>query len=136
MANLLFPKYKEACLSGAAPNLSSVNVAFVLLRGYTYNAAHDMLDDVTGAGATLVGTPQNATTKDVTNGVFNCDDPTFPTVPAGAQCDHLLIYHNTGTPATSRLIALFDTATGLPVTPNGADVTVILDNGASKVFAL
>lgn len=33
-------------------------------------------------------------------------------------------------------IAYIDTGTGLPVTPNGSDITVTWDSGASKIFAL
>jgi hypothetical protein len=34
------------------------------------------------------------------------------------------------------LIARIDTATGLPVTPNGGDITVQWDAGADKIFTL
>lgn len=36
----------------------------------------------------------------------------------------------------SPLIAFIDTATGLPVTPNGGDITVAWDSGANKIFKL
>jgi hypothetical protein len=48
----------------------------------------------------------------------------------------LVIYQDTGVEGTSRLIGYYDVATGLPITPNGGDVTVTLDNGANKIFAL
>ncbi len=35
-----------------------------------------------------------------------------------------------------RLIAYIDTATGMPVTPNGGDITIAWDNGANKIFKL
>jgi hypothetical protein len=47
-----------------------------------------------------------------------------------------VIYKDTGTAATSPLIAYIDTATGLPVTPNGGDITVTWDNGSNKIFKL
>jgi len=34
------------------------------------------------------------------------------------------------------LIAFIDTATNLPVTPNGGDIIVAWDNGANKIFKL
>ncbi|GAI46620.1 unnamed protein product, partial [marine sediment metagenome] len=37
---------------------------------------------------------------------------------------------------SSPLIALIDTATGLPVTPNDGDITIAWDNGANKIFKL
>jgi hypothetical protein len=54
----------------------------------------------------------------------------------GDQSEALVIYKDTGSAATSPLIAYIDTATGLPVTPNGADVTVTWDNGSNKIFKL
>ena len=39
-----------------------------------------------------------------------------------------------GTEATSPLIAYIDTATGLPITPNGGDIIVTWDNGTNKIF--
>ena len=48
----------------------------------------------------------------------------------------MLIYKDTGDNATSPLIALIDSATGLPITPNGGDIIVVWDNGANKIFKL
>ena len=45
-----------------------------------------------------------------------------------------MIYVDTGTEATSPLIAYIDTATGLPITPNGGDIIVTWDNGTNKIF--
>jgi len=36
----------------------------------------------------------------------------------------------------SPLLAFLDSVTGLPVTPNGGDITVAWDNGANKIFKL
>ena len=46
----------------------------------------------------------------------------------------IIIYKDTGTEATSPLIAMIDTATGLPITPNGGDIIVTWDNGVNKIF--
>ena len=43
---------------------------------------------------------------------------------------------DTGSAATSNVIACFQSATGLPVTPNGTDIPVTWDNGANKILAL
>jgi phage tail sheath gpL-like len=55
---------------------------------------------------------------------------------SGAQSEAIVVYKDTGSAATSNLIAFIDTATNLPVTPNGGDITVTLDNGANRIFAL
>jgi hypothetical protein len=38
--------------------------------------------------------------------------------------------------SSSPLICIFDTATNLPVTPNGGDITIQFDNGTNKIFKL
>jgi hypothetical protein len=48
---------------------------------------------------------------------------TFTSV-TGDSAEFLTVYKDSGTPATSPLIITWDSAsTGLPVTPNGADIT-------------
>jgi hypothetical protein len=131
MANAVYPLAKQSFLSGAI-NLTSDTIKIALVRGYTYSSAHQFLSSV----ATVVGTAQTLTTKTVTTGIFDADNPTYTAVTAGTACESLVIYKDTGSSATSNLIAYIDTATGLPVTPNGGDITVAFDNGANKIFAL
>ena len=63
--------------------------------------------------------------------MFDADDTTFTSVPAGtgsaSAAESLAFYKDTGSPATSSLIALFDTAMGLPVTPDGGNVRITYD---------
>jgi hypothetical protein len=67
--------------------------------------------------------------------VADAADITFTTV-TGDQSEALVIYKDTGVEATSQLIAYIDTATGLPVTPGGGNITVTWDDGANKIFKL
>lgn len=133
MANAIYPKYKEAILQSAAnSNMSSgtVKVALIDTGTYTYSAAHEFYSSVTG----VVGTPQTIGTKTFTNGVFDGDNVTFTAV-TGSSVEALIIYIDTGTAGTSRLIAFIDTSvTGLPVTPNGGDIGITWN--ASGIFAL
>jgi hypothetical protein len=55
---------------------------------------------------------------------------------SGASVEAIAIYQDTGNEATSRLIAYIDTATGLPVTPNGGDINLNWDTGVNKIFKL
>ena len=133
MANAIYPKYKEAILQSAAnSNMSSgtVKVALIDTGTYTYNSAHEFYSSVSG----VVGTPQTIGTKTFTNGVFDGDNVTFTAV-TGNSVEALIIYIDTGSAATSRLIAFIDTSvTGLPVTPNGGDIGITWN--ASGIFAL
>jgi hypothetical protein len=134
MANAIYPKYKEVIL-GAATNTNlltgTVKVALVDTGTYTYNSADEFLTSLTG----VVGTAQTiGATKSVTNGVFDGADVTYTAV-TGNSVEALVIYVDTGTAATSPLVAYIDTGvTGLPVTPNGGNITVTWN--ASGIFAL
>jgi hypothetical protein len=133
MANAIYPKFKEAILTGAAnSNMSSgtVKVALVDTGTYTYSASHEFLSSLSGR----VGTDQTIGSKTFANGVFDGADVSFPSV-SGASVEALVIYIDTGTAGTSRLIAFIDTGvTGLPVTPNGGDINVTWN--ASGIFQL
>ena len=133
MANAIYPKYKEAILQSAAnSNMSSgtVKVALVDTGTYTYSSAHEFYSSVSG----VVGTPQTIGTKTFTNGVFDGADVTFTAV-SGSTVEALVIYIDTGTAGTSRLIGFIDTGvTNLPVTPNGGDISITWN--ASGIFAL
>lgn len=133
MANALYPSIKAAFLTGAV-DLSTVNVkaALIDLADYTYSSAHDFLDDV-AAGA-IVDTTANLGSKTTTGGVFDSADTTFAAA-SGDISEAVILYHDSGAAATSRLIAFYDTGvTGLPVTPNTGDINVTVN--ASGWFAL
>ena len=134
MANAIYPLYKQALLTGDTNidiESGTVKVALVDTGTYTYSAAHQFLSSLTG----VVGTAQTLSTNTVTSGVFDsATNPTFTAV-SGATVEALVIYIDTGVAGTSRLVAYLDTSvTGLPVTPNGGDITVTWN--ASGIFAL
>ena len=104
---------------------------------YTYSAADDALADVVASARIAVGgaTPilQNPST---TSGVFDADDITLSAV-TGDQFEAIILYQSASSEATSYLVAYIDTnVSGLPLTPNGGNVTITWDNGANKIFAL
>lgn len=133
MANAVYPLYKQALLGGQS-NIDidggTVKAALVDTGTYTYSAAHDFLNDISG----VVGTAQTIANTTVTNGLFNGDDVTYTAV-SGATAEAIVIYIDTGAAGTSRLVAYIDTGvTGLPVTPNGGDITITWN--ASGIFQL
>lgn len=134
MANALYPKWKEQLLQFTANNnLSSgtVKVALVDTGVYTYNSADQFYTSVSSA---VVGTPQTIGSKTFTNGVFDGADVSYTAV-SGNTVEALVIYIDTGSAATSPLVAYIDTSvTGLPVTPNGGDINIAWN--ASGIFAL
>jgi hypothetical protein len=106
-------------------------VALVDTGTYTFSQTHEFYSSVSG----VVGTPQTLASKTTTSGVADAADVTFTAV-TGASAEALIIYKDTGSTATSPLIAYIDTATGLPVTPNSGDINIIWDSGANKIFKL
>lgn len=133
MANAIYPKYKEALLDGAANtdvNDGTVKAALVDTGTYTYSSAHDFLDDLSG----VVGTAQTIANTTVTNGLFDGDNVTYTAV-SGSTAEAIVLYIDTGTAGTSRLVAYIDTGvTNLPVTPNGGDISITWN--ASGIFQL
>lgn len=138
MANALYPKWKEALLQNSADSdldgsgTTGVYVALVDTGTYTYSASHQFYSDLSG----IVGTDQEiGATKSYTSGTFDGGDVTFSSV-SGSTVEALVIYRkNSGANTTWRLVAYIDTGvTGLPLTPNGGDITVTWN--ASGIFTL
>ena len=135
MANALYDKGREFCLEGAIAWLTA-NIKVVSIDeddDVPVLTTDDFLDDIL-AGAREF-TSGNFASKTSTDGVADAADITFTAV-TGATVEAIVIFLDTGTAANDLLIAYIDTATGLPVTPNGGDITVAWDGGANKIFKL
>jgi len=135
MANALYNKGREGFLDGNIDwDTDDIRCILIDTADYTVDlATHDNLDDVPGDAR--VATSGALTSKTVTDGVADAADVTLSSV-TGDTCEAIVIYKHTGTESTSRLIAYIDIATGLPVTPNGGDITIQWDSGANKIFKL
>jgi hypothetical protein len=118
--------------------VDTIKVALVT-AGYTANQTSDQFYSTVVPASNVIGTPQQITTPTVTatagGATFNGAGVTFTAV-SGAQITQLVIYKDTGTATTSPLIANINVATGLPLTPNGSNVTVTWDSGTNKIFTL
>lgn len=134
MANALYDKGREGFLDGSIDwDTNVIKALLVDTAAYTVNlATHDMRDDV---AAGVIATSNALASKTVAAGVADAADVTLTAV-SGATVEAIILFVDTGTPATSRLIAYIDTATGLPVTPNGGDITIQWDNGGNRIFKL
>jgi len=141
VANAVFPKAKEGFLDGSI-DLDTAVIKVALVRGYTYNSAHEFVSDVEGVG-TVHATSGALQNIDVTNGVFDADDITFTTPSTDTNQHSLLIFQSSAVgggsdvgSSSQRLIAWIDTGTGVPIVPAGGDITVQWDSGANKIFSL
>lgn len=135
MANALYDNGRESFLRGEISwQGDNIKVALVDSALYTPNLSTDQfLSDVPLSSRTA--TSANLTTKTTTDGVADADDVTLASV-TGNQSEYLVVFQDTGVEGTSRLIAFIDTATGLPVTPNGGDISIQWDAGADRIFKL
>lgn len=134
MANALYDSARQAFLDGDLDwTAQNFKVILIDTADYTFSQTHDFLDDVPVAAR--VATSGNLANKTSTAGVADADDIVFTAV-TGDPCEALIIYQDTGTAATSRLVAYIDTVTGFPVTPNGGDIYVTWDSGSNRIFRL
>jgi hypothetical protein len=99
----------------------------------------------TGGGATvLVGSSGKSslvkfpdlTIIQATHGICDAGDATLVAVTTGPNIAGILVFNKGTTYNNSLCIAIFDTATGLPVTPNNGDIIIQWDGGANKIFKL
>lgn len=87
----------------------------------------DITDSGIVATATLAGIS-------IATGVLDCNNPVFTSV-TGDESEELVFWQDTSTDTTSPLCLRIDTASsGLPITPNGGNITVEVN--ASGLFKL
>ena len=132
MANAIYPIYKQALLATADANLNldqtTANIApytvLIDTGTYTYNAAHDFFNDLSGIVGAANGIQITSPTIS-TAGTFDGNNVTFTAV-SGASVEAFVIYRqNAGANTTWHLVMYYDTAGGgLPVTPNGGNITI------------
>lgn len=132
--NALYDKGREAFLLGAI-NMSSDTIKAALVDEGTYTPNLSTDQYYSSVSSAVVGTPATLASKTTTAGVFNAAGVTYTSV-TGSSAEAIVIYKDTGTGSTSPLIALIESATGLPVTPNGGNITITWDTGSNKIFKL
>ena len=138
MANTLYDYCRQRFLEAQINWMTdTVKVILVSTSAYTpQTAVHQYLADIP-VSARIAG-PVTLTAKATTGGAADAADCTFTSV-SGATINAIVIYKDTGTEATSPLIAYIDTATGLPISPNGGDIIVTWDEingGVNNLISL
>ena len=141
MANASFTAFKDGLMLGDY-DLTVASIKAVLIRSYTFNAAHQYMSDVTTAGGVVNGTPVLLANPTVAGGVFDADDVSITTT-ANASPHTLLVYQASAVGGgadvaanAQRLCWHFDTGTGLPLTPGAGTVTVTWPSTAAKIYKI
>ena len=135
MSNALYDYGRQRYLQGQF-NWLTDNVQCFLVDTTVYSvnlAVHQYLSDVSTSA--MLTSPVTLTGKATAAGAASAANVTFSAV-TGNTAEAIILFVNTGTPATSPLICYIDTATGLPITPNGGDIIVTWDTGVNKIFKL
>lgn len=131
MANFVFDSFRNGILGSHATRVDldadTIKAIFIDHTDDTPVVGDDFINDFAGtsvpAAQASCPTLGSKTVGTVAVGVFDAADTVFTTL-SGDQVESLVLFKATGTDSTSDTICRWDTATGLPLTPNGADVTV------------
>lgn len=135
MANALYDRGRQGFLAGEIDwDANDIRIILIDEADDTIDLAVDE-DLADRAAGSRVATSDALTSKTTTAGVADAADKTFTSV-TGDPAESIDGYQHTGTEGTSLLIFNIDSATGLPVTPNGGDITVTWDSGTNKIFKL
>lgn len=135
MANTLYDKGRQRFLEAQFNWLSdTMKILMVDTGAYTPNfGTHEFISDVPTSAR--ITSPVTLTSKTTDGGAADAADVTFTSV-SGPTIEAIVIYQDTGTESSSPLIVYIDTATGLPITPNGGDIIITFDNGPNRIFKL
>jgi len=128
MADAFYVEYRNSILgewTHSFPDLNTDTIK-ILLRDEGTTAIdlvnHIDLADISAAGVGTDQTVGSPTVGVVAAGTFDHANVTWSLV-SGNSVESLDYYKDSGVAGTSPLIANIDSATGLPVTPNGGDIT-------------
>ena len=136
MANLIYGKAKEA-LFNCQINVSSQSLG-ILLVDSTYTLSqntHQFVSDISSSA--IKGRSTSLQNVQSTLGVLDADDITIVNYP-GDAFKAVILYVDTGSDATSRLIAYIDTATGIPFAGINTElnITIVWSNDSTKIISL
>lgn len=143
MADAFFDQGLNGILAGEI-DFDTATIKCILGRGYTFSAAHKFLSEATGFVA-VSSTPALASKTIGTPGpgVADAADTAWSSVPTGAACPCFLIVQTSAVTGgadvattAQRLIAYIDSYTGLPVTPNGANINLTFPGDVNRIFKI
>lgn len=141
-ANALYDLGREGFLAGEEDwDTAAIKVDLVDTGAYTIDLATHKFRSSIASGARIASSAALGS-KTVTAGVADAADITY-TALTGTSIELIVIYQASAVgggadvaDTAQRLIAAIDTATGLPFTPSGGDVSVTWDNTTNRIFKL
>lgn len=152
MPSFLYPSAKESFLGGTntIDLLAGRLGVAIVSTSYTSSTSHSTMTNIGSANifatAWVAASQTNSASSGITitNGVLAGPNVTVASVPGTNTANALVLFNQDATASTAvassaaRLIAYIDSASsGLPIqNPNGANITIVWDSGANKIFAL
>jgi hypothetical protein len=136
MSNAIYGKAKQAILNGQI-NVSSQTLKVLLVESsYSFSQnIHEFVSDISPSSIKA----RSGALINVQNslGVLDADDITFINYP-GYAFKAAILYVDSGSDSTSRLIAYIDTATGIPFEGINTqlNITIVWSNDSSKIISL
>ncbi len=130
MANTIQTDIRNSIWNSGLPDLTSLTIKAMFIDNAddTVTAADNFIDDILSAARVpaIASAPALAskTNGSVGTGVFDAADTVFTSL-SGDQSEQLILFEDSGVEATSDIICFWDTATGLPLTPSGGNVTAV-----------
>ena len=130
MANTVQNAIRNGVWNSGLPDLTTLTIKAMFIDNAddTVVAADDFIDDILAAARVpaIASAPALASKTNgvVGVGVFDAADTTFTSL-SGDPSEQLIVFEDSGVEATSDIICFWDTATGLPITPNVGNVTVV-----------
>lgn len=145
MATALYGKGRESFLKGEI-DWAGDDIKCLLIDSTDYSVNIDVdqycnKDTIPDSARVTNGLSANFAGKATALGVADANDIVLSAV-SGEECEAIVIFLDGGDGGVSqsgtndRLIAYIDNATGLPITPNGGDITIQWDDGANLIFKL
>lgn len=130
MANTVVNAIRNGVWNSGLPDLTTLTIRAMFIDNAddTIVATDDFLDDILSAARVpaIASCPAlgSKTNGVVGVGVFDAADATF-TALTGDQSEQLILVEDSGVESTSDIICFWDTATGLPLTPSGGNVSAV-----------
>lgn len=131
MVNIVMNEAKESIFDRNIDLIADTIKAMLVTATYSPNADEQFIDeagaddavDGRASGTTDQTIGGKVTGKDLTGdfAYFDGNDVTFTAVTAGAAVVGVVVYKDTGTATTSKILGFYDIA---DVTPNGGDITI------------
>jgi hypothetical protein len=110
--------------TGAVPDFDADNIDASLLDETDSGSITAGTVDYDEVDTATVVATEDVSVASISGGVVTLSGAVTFSAVTGDAADYLTVWKNSGTPGTSPLIITWDSAsTGLPVTPNGGDIT-------------